>query len=562
MGALLLFSLAFPLMLVLALTNRQLRPLALGLIPVATLLPLPLAAFPDFEIYLPWLLLGARLGVDGTSGVFLLLTSLLWTAAALYSRGYMAGDAHRTRFELFYLLTFTGNLGVVLALDPASFYLFFTLMTFAAYGLVVHDETEASRRAGRVYLVLAVVGEVLLLAAVMMIGAELGNVDLQGLGAALAVHPQRGLLLGLVLVGFGIKMGAVPLHVWLPLAHPCAPTPASAVLSGVIIKAGLLGWLRFLPLGELALPEWGEVFVIVGIVSAFYAALVGLFQERSKTVLAYSSISQMGLMTALVGIALSAPEEWPLLLITILLFSLHHGLAKGALFLGVGVAGKGARWSGWVLVLPALALVGAPLSSGAMAKLLLKDIAPLAPGVWDGWLVTLLSLSSGATALLLARFLYLVWPRGERTPVSLWLWLPWIGLVGLSLTLPWWLAERYIPGAALRSLELKVVMVSVWTLLAAGGLSAVAWGICWKTGWRLRLPEGDILVIFAWLAKWFPRPTAGGAGAGAGAPEPGWLERRGLVLLDEGEQKLRLWGVAGALFLLVGLGLLVLLIEG
>jgi formate hydrogenlyase subunit 3/multisubunit Na+/H+ antiporter MnhD subunit len=532
------------------------------LVPLAALPALALAAYPGLTSELPWVLLGMRLGVDETGALFLLLAGILWTASGLFAQGYLADDSAQARFQFFFLLTCAGNLGVIVALDAASFYLFFALMTFAAYGLIVHDGSEEARRAGRVYLVLAVIGEVLLLAAMLLITAALGNADLRELPAKLALLPERDLIVGLILVGFGIKMGAVPLHVWLPLAHPCAPTPASAVLSGIIIKAGLVGWLRFLPLGELTLPEWGTLCLAVGMGSAFYAALVGLFQSRPKTVLAYSSISQMGLVTALLGIALAAPGSWPLLLATLLLFSLHHGLAKAALFLGTGVTGRGGNGSGWGLVLPALALVGAPLTSGILAKLLLKDTSALAPGDWASWLAVLLPLSSLVTGLLMARFLYLAWPRQHDGRVSIQLWLPWVGLLAAVALLPWWWAEARFPLAFTRTLALDLATEKLWTLVIVGLLAVTTWGSWRAEGFHLRLPEGDILYFFSRAAGLFSRgygyrnpviATEVVPIAAADSLQSGWMT----ALLGGSERNLRYFGVS--IFLSLSMVLLALL---
>ncbi|NJN46866.1 MAG: hypothetical protein HC808_10745 [Candidatus Competibacteraceae bacterium] len=210
----------------------------------------------------------------------------------------------------------------------------YSLMAFATYGLIVHEGSSEARRAGRIYMTLAIVGEVLLLSALWLIADASGefNIALTDLAARIAEMPQRDLVVGLVLASFAVKMGSVPLHIWLPASYRCAPAPASAALGGIVIKAGLLGWLRFLPLGQVALPAVGEICIAVGMLSAFYGALVGALQERPKTVVAYSSISQMGLLTALLGIALAAPDMWPLLLNLMLLFSLHHGIAKAPYF--------------------------------------------------------------------------------------------------------------------------------------------------------------------------------------------------------------------------------------
>eukprot|EP01035_Chromulina_nebulosa_P057631 gene57631-78962_t len=123
-----------------------------------------------------------------------------------------------------------GNLGLVLAQDAASFYVFFALMSFASYGLVVHSRTPEALHAGRVYLALVVLGELALFAAIALAWQAAGSLNFADIGPALAVSPWRDAVIGLTLVGFGIKVGALPLHVWLPLAHPVAPTPASAVL--------------------------------------------------------------------------------------------------------------------------------------------------------------------------------------------------------------------------------------------------------------------------------------------------------------------------------------------
>ncbi|MDQ2696780.1 MAG: complex I subunit 5 family protein [Pseudomonadota bacterium] len=559
MPVLLPLSLMAPLLLALLLAGRGRRAVPI-LAPWVSLPPLALAALPGLEMELPWLLLGMRLGVDGVGAPFLLLAGLLWTGAGICAQGYLADDAERPRFYAFWLLTYTGNLGVFLALDGVGFYLFFALMSFAAYGLIVHDGSAPARRAGRVYLILAVIGEVLLLVVLFRLGASFGNPDLRSLAALLAPLPDRDWIIALALLSFAIKMGAVPLHVWLAVAHPWAPTPASAVLSGVIIKAGLMGWLRFLPLGEAALPDWGSLCLAAGMLSAFYAVAAGLPQRRVKTVLAYSSVSQMGLITALLGMGLTAPELWPPILGTILIFSLHHGLAKGTLFLGLAVTQRGPAWTGLGHLLPCLAIAGAPLTGGALAKLLFKDYAQLLPNVWADRLPPLLTLSSVATALLLARFVYLAWPRAPSRPVPVRLWLPWLALLAAG-ALPWWWAAPRFPEAVARAIDHARHLDGVMPLGVALGLAVAVW-VWWRlTRFRVRLPEGDILYLFSQLGARVRARAAPIPGDNELALSPGGLAAS-KILLRYGERRLRGWGLAGGLLVLLVLGLAGALYRG
>ncbi len=280
----------------------------------------------------------------------------------------------RDRFDLFHLLTMLGNLGVIVSQDMISFLLFYTMMSLAAYGLITHDRKPTSMRAGYTYITLAVLGEVLLFWAAVLTAQQTGTLYFDDLAGKLAVSPYRHVIAGLVLVGFGIKLGLMPLHIWLPLAHPAVPTPASAVLSGAIIKTGLLGMLRFLPLGAVAMHDWGVACIVVGVASALLAVLFGLTQENSKTVLAYSSVSQMGLVGVMVGVAMMTPQAWTMISAAILVYVTHHAVAKASLFLGVGVAQCEPR-SHWQrrlvtggLAIAALSLAGLPLTTGSAAK--------------------------------------------------------------------------------------------------------------------------------------------------------------------------------------------------
>ncbi len=451
-----------------------------------------------------------------------------------------------------------GNLGVLVAADAVGFYLAFALLTFAAYGLIAHRGDPLAWRAARVYMTLAVLGEALLLTALLLMVFALGqNPPLEGLAPRLAGLAERDWIVALTLAGFGIKMGVVPLHVWLALAHPVAPTPASAVLSGIIIKAGLVGWLRFLPLGGAALPDWGLLCIGVGLVSAFYGVLAGLPQARPKTVLAYSSISQMGLVTTLIGIGLMAPGAWSMLLPMVLLFALHHGLAKSALFLGVGVTEQAGRWAGWLLAAPALALAGAPFTSGALAKGLLKEAAHALPPFMGASLALVYTASSVATALLVWRFLYLAWPR-DRSGVQAGRLLPWLVLVLLGMALPWWWAMGRFPEQVAKALESKALLAALWPVLGAGLAAFLAWELPRLTGYRPRLPEGErpqaLLRLGSGVLVW--PPLTGPAAVPNPPPgRPPWW-RRWLSRIESRAARL---DIAGLWYLLLVLLLIVLL---
>lgn len=510
----LLLLVLLPLLLALALVFRRTQAIALKLAPWAALPVLlqVLFAAPGGSLQLPWLLIGSELGIgDETSRLFLLFTALLWWLAGLFARAYLAQQPGRKSFFLYYLLAMTGNLGLILAQDLGSFYVFFALMSFAAYGLVVHERTQPAIYAGRIYIILVVIGELALFAAMVMAMSATNAIGFDAVRAGLVQAESRDLIMLLALIGFGIKAGVLGLHVWLPLAHPVAPTPASAVLSGAMIKAGLLGWLRLLPLGETALLQWGEVFMVLGLAAAFYGVVVGLTQREPKTLLAYSSISQMGIMTMAVGLGLTAPDAYPEILIVITLYALHHGLNKGALFLGVGVIaacqGVQRRWLWLALWLPALAVAGAPLTSGMLVKLMLKAQAANAPEPWSALLPVLLSVSALATTLLVGRFLLLLAkpkPSASEHGSAIGLIMPWALLVVTALILPWWFAP-----ASATTWQLTNIISSLWPILF--GVALISAVLLWMRHRRRqagmlspqgheypdfvpRIPPGDLLI--------------------------------------------------------------------
>src|ERR1700727_1709399 len=191
-----------------------------------------------------------------------------------------------------------------------TFYLVYALVSVPAYYLVAYDEEPDSRRAGDVYMAFALLGEAVLLIAFVMLaaGEPSGSVQIRDVIAALPASPWRDVALALIILGFGMKIALAPLHGWMPLAYSAAPIPAAAVLSGAAVKAGVIGLIRFLPLGA-AFPGWGEALTWIGFISAFYGVAGGVTQRDPKTMLAYSSISQMGVITAALGMALASANQ-------------------------------------------------------------------------------------------------------------------------------------------------------------------------------------------------------------------------------------------------------------
>ncbi|MDN3568979.1 complex I subunit 5 family protein [Paeniroseomonas aquatica] len=471
------------------------------------------------------------LALDAPSALLLGAVALLWSAAGAYAHGYLGGKPGARRFALWWLVTLSGSLGVFVAADLVSFYLAFALVSLPAFGLIVQDGTPRARRAGEVTLLLAVLGEVALLLGFALLGDAVPGPSLAIADAlaALPDSPARSMVVGLLVAGFGLKAGLVPLHVWLPLAHPAAPMPASAVLSGAIVKAGIIGLLRFLPPDAA---DWGGVLAGLGLATAFWGVGCGITQDNPKTVLAYSTVSQMGVTVAALGMGLALAV--PGTAMAVAFYAAHHVLAKGALFLAVGVGAVlgGARRRTLVL-LPALVLAlgfgGMPGTGGALAKAAVK------PQLGDGLPGLLAALSAMGSTLLMLHFtrrLAAVRPAAARSvpilaPVLL---AAWLGMAAAALLLPWALYRPLGLGNPWDVLG-KDLAMALWPVLA-GALLAIALA---RWGGRLpRVPEGDLLVLTG---------RAGGLGEAIGAA------------VARLEAALRAWPVAGMALLALILAL-------
>jgi formate hydrogenlyase subunit 3/multisubunit Na+/H+ antiporter MnhD subunit len=509
-----------PLILAVLLAWRRARPLALALAPGAALPAALLALAPPPALEAPWLLLGARFGVEAVARPFLVLTALLWLFAGVFAGSALRSDPRRARYFCFHLLALAGNVSLVIAGDLATFYAGFALMSYSAYGLVAYAGTEESRRAGRVYVTFVAFGEVLLLAGLLHIAADMDGLALMDVAGALARSPRASLASGLVFLGLGVKAGVLGFHVWLPLAHPVAPTPASALLSGAMIKAGVLGWLVLLPLGARAL-AFGPIALVLGFAAALYAAAVGVTQQDSKTVLAYSSVSQMGLVTMLVGAGLSEIDVGASSSAAAAAFALHHGLAKGALFLSVGLlrrrmSARAGRWALFATLLPIASLAGLPLLSGAAAKAGLKDTLEGLARADFGILASFVGVTSLATLLLLGRFFQrlVLEANRETTPPGRGQVVSWLCAVLASLLAPLLLIALGSAPLVEKSLQPRAALEALWPFLV--GLPLLAFFAGFVRRPVPQLPAGDLVVGLEAAARVAAR---GGRAVAAAASE-------------------------------------------
>jgi formate hydrogenlyase subunit 3/multisubunit Na+/H+ antiporter MnhD subunit len=486
---LLLISLVVPSLMLLACAVPELArrmPKLLVLAPLPALSASLLAS--GASLTLPRALLGVTLALDGPGAMLLGVAALLWMAAGFYAPEFLRRSRHGARFTIWWLMTLTGSLGVFMAADLVSFYLTFSLVSLAAYGIIAYDSNAGTRRAGMVYVALAILGEAFLLLAFVMLAAAVPGDSLliSDAVAALPASPWRAATMALLIAGFGVKIGMVPLHGWMPLAYSAAPIPAAAVLSGAAVKAGVIGLIRFLPLG-VATPGWGEALTVLGLFSAFYGVAVGITQSNPKTILAYSSISQMGVIAAVFGMGLAAGDSTTATAVAF--YAGYHVLAKGALFLAVGAmaaAGSAGRWA--VLVpasIVALGLGGLPFTGGALAKSAVKDV------LGYGTVGTLAALSAAGTTLLMLHFLRRLTcigasDDGVAAPGRL--TAAWLVMALAAVAVPWLL----YPGTLADLMATAALWASVWPILLGGALALALWR--WG-GYLPQVPPGDIVVF-------------------------------------------------------------------
>ncbi len=290
---------------------------------------------------LPWI--GAHFRVDALAAFFLIIVNLGGAIASIYALGYGAHEASPLRVLPFYP-AFLGAMNlVVLAYDAFVFLLSWEFMSLVSWGMVVaHHRVAANVRAGYIYLVMASFGTLCLFLAFGVLAGTGGQYSFAAMRAG-QLTPTLALIAGtLTLIGAGSKAGIVPLHVWLPLAHPAAPSHVSALLSGVMTKVGVYGFIRivFDLIGEPT-PYAGLIVAAIGGITAALGVLYALMQHDLKRLLAYHTVENIGIIFIGLGLALAFRAngiEWAaaLALAAALFHVFNHSVFKSLLFFGAG----------------------------------------------------------------------------------------------------------------------------------------------------------------------------------------------------------------------------------
>ena len=463
----------------------------------AAWMPLPVLLFAlfadEFHVELPALLLDAQFGLDPTGRMFLVASALLWLATGLRLADGSRGAAP-PGLPAAFLLAAAGSLALPFAEDAASFYLASALLTLAGYGLIVERGGPEHRRAARVYLTIALVGEGLLLEALLhLVHDSPGPLAADLVGAAGASRFASALLFA----AFGTKAGVALLHVWLPPACAATSPPAAAAVAGALGLAGILGWLRFLPVGA-AMPELGAGIIVVGLIAALFAPALGLLQRSVNALLAYWTVANAGFVVIAVGAALVSPSADALLAPGLPLLAACHAAAVGALFLGAAM--MPARPRNRRVMLATLAFAGAPLAPVAFNL----AASEMNPAMGSSPLAPLLALAAFGVALLMARALWLVAraePAATSSPAAV---AAWVALLAVVLAVPVALPTRL---AVEPGIPVAFAVAPILAGFAVAALIASRPALRSRLGHLAgRIPPGDLLAViepaaaFLWRA--------------------------------------------------------------
>lgn len=336
---------------------------------------------------------GLYLKLDGFRLLYGCITALMWMMTGIFSREYFAHYHNRSRYYFFYLVTLGATMGVFLSEDLYTTFVFFEMMSLTSYVWVVHDEKPEAMKAGEIYLAIAVIGGLVMLMGLFLLYDAAGTLRMSELhdavGAVMGEKSGQILAAGLcMLFGFGAKAGMFPLHVWLPKAHPVAPAPASALLSGILTKTGVFGILVVSAEIFRYDPQWGRLLLYLGTVTMFGGALLAVFSVDLKRTLACSSMSQIGFILVGAGMMELLGAENALAVRGTILHMVNHSMIKLVLFLAAGVVyqnlhaldlneirgfGRRKTFLKGLFLTGALSIGGIPGFSGYVSKTLLHE---------------------------------------------------------------------------------------------------------------------------------------------------------------------------------------------
>jgi len=367
---------------------------ALALVPTLRVL----GGGPPWSLRLAWDAAHGdfSIGLDALSAFFLLPVLVLSALSAVYGGNYLLAYRGRKSLGLpwfFFDTCVAGMVMVLLARTALLFLMAWEVMSVSAFFLVTFEQEKPEvQRAGWVYLIATHLGVAFLIAVFVLLGRHAGSLEFEALHEMPALGAGwSGLIFVLALIGFGAKAGFVPVHVWLPDAHPAAPSHVSALLSGVVIKMGIYGLLRVLSFLGPPAPWWGLTLVVIGLLSALVGVALALTQRDVKRVLAYSSIENVGLIAMALGLGLwgwadGLPAVATLGMAGGLLHVWNHALMKGLMFFAAGsvLHGTGTKdmeklgglmkrmpWTGAFMTAGAVAICGLPPLNGFVSEWLM-----------------------------------------------------------------------------------------------------------------------------------------------------------------------------------------------